>query len=161
MAPPFDTRSPPRLLACACAIALALAACVAHGATPPATPSSATDLHCPATLAQMPVADNMPQGWVVHGTPREQRLQRATFYDGDPVGLGTLVPDATHRAGLTETSTWLFGTGDSAHVWIGCFYRDASAVVARPLPGGLHQCTTVTRLTALGDPSEPLSVQCR
>jgi hypothetical protein len=109
----------------------------------------------------MPVADNMPQGWVVHGTPREQRLQRATFYDGDPVGLGTLVPDATHRAGLTETSTWLFGTGDSAHVWIGCFYRDASAVVARPLPGGLHQCTTVTRLTALGDPSEPLSVQCR
>ena len=153
---PVD-RFPSRPLACA----LALATSLAHAASPPATASGPTDLHCPATLAQMPVADDMPQGWLVHGTRRELRLQRATFYDGDPVGLGTLAPDATHRTGLTETSTWQFGAGDSSRVWIGCFYRDASAVVARPLPGGLHQCTTVTRLTALGDPSEPLSVQCR
>ena len=155
----FDDRSPSRRLALG--LALATAASLARGATPPSAPASPTDLHCPATLAQMPVADAMPPGWIVHGIARELRLQRATFYDGDPVGLGTLAPDATHRAGLTETSTWLFGAGDSAHVWIGCFYRDATAVVAHPLPGGLHQCTTVTRLTALGEPAEPLSVQCR
>jgi hypothetical protein len=152
--------APSRRLARALALALALSCPLAHAATPPAPVSGATELHCPATLAQVPVADNVPQGWVVHGTPGELRLQRAVFYDGDPVGLGMLAPDSTHRSGLTETSTWRFGAGDSGQVWIGCHYRDATAVVARPLPGGLRQCTTVTRLTPLGDPSEPLSVRC-
>ncbi len=119
------------------------------------------DLHCPLHLAQMPVADGVPAGWIVHAQPGELRLQRATFYDGDPVGLATLPPDATHRSGLTETSTWHFGAGDSARVWLACLYRDATTVVARPLPPGLQQCTTVLRLTALGEPSEPVSVACR
>ena len=155
----FDIPQPARVLACA--LVLASPGSATHAAAQPSTPPvGATELHCPATLAQVPVADGVPQGWIVHGTPRELRLQRATFYDGDPVGLGTLVPDATHRHGLTETSTWLFEARDSAHVWIGCMYRDATAVVARQLPAGLHQCTTVTRLTTLGDPAEPLSVQC-
>lgn len=127
--------------------------------------STPTDLRCPATLAQMPMADGMPPGWIVHAQPGQWRLQRATFYDGDPVGLATLVPDATHRNGQTETSTWRFGADgvarDSAKVWLACLYRDATAVVTRPLPAGLHQCTTVLRLTPLGDPLEPLSVACR
>ena len=110
---------------------------------------------------QRPVADGLPQGWVVHAEPGALLLERAGFYDGDPVGLGTQAPDSTHRSGLTETSTWSFEAGHSAHVWLGCLYRDASAVVARPLPDGLHQCTTVLRLTPLGDPSEMVSVQCR
>ena len=143
------------------AAALALALPTAHAATPWVAATTATDLHCPATLAQMPVATDVPQGWVVHGTPAELRLQSAAFYDGDPVGLGSLAPDSTHRSGQTETSTWVFGPGDSARVWIGCHYRDATAVVARQLPPGLHQCTTILRLTTLGDPSGPLSVQCR
>ena len=128
-----------------------------------ATPSP--DLRCPSHLSQMTVADGVPPGWIVHAQPGELPLQRAAFYDGDPVGLATLVPDATHRSGLTETSTWRFGVGsaqaDSARVWLGCLYRDATAVVARPLPGGLQQCTTVLRLTPLGEPMEPLSLACR
>jgi hypothetical protein len=156
----FDIRLPARVLACTLVLASPVRG--THAAGPPSiAPASATELHCPATLAQMPVADDVPQGWIVHGTPRALRLQRAMFYDGDPVGLGTLAPDSTHRIGLTETSTWMFEAGDSAHVWIGCLYRDATAVVARQLPAGLQQCTTVTRLTTLGDPAEPLSVRCR
>jgi hypothetical protein len=127
--------------------------------TPPA--ASGTELHCPATLAQAPVADGLPAGWVLHGVPAELRLQRAAFYDGDPVGLGTLAPDSTRRSGLTETSTWSFAPADSGQVWLACLYRGATAVVARPLPVGLHQCTTVLRLTPMGDPSEPVSVRCR
>jgi hypothetical protein len=119
------------------------------------------ELHCPATLAQAPIADGLPAGWVLHGAPAELRLQRAAFYDGDPVGLGTLAPDSTRRSGLTETSTWSFSPGDSGQVWLACLYRGATAVVARPLPVGLHQCTTVLRLTQMGDPSEPVSVRCR
>lgn len=133
----------------------------AGAATPMPPPAGGTELHCPATLAQAPVADGLPTGWVVHGEPAELHLQRAAFYDGDPLGLATLAPDTTHRSGLTETSTWSFASGDSARVWLGCLYRGATAVVARPLPGGLYQCTTVLRLTPLGDPSEPLSVRCR
>jgi len=140
---------------------LLLATTLANAAASPAAASLVTDLHCPATLAQEPVADGVPPGWVVHASPSELRLQRAAFYDGDPVGLGTLAPDSTHRSGLVETSTWSFGGGDSAHVWIACLYRNASAVVARPLPEGLHQCTTTVRLDALGDPSGSLRVQCR
>jgi hypothetical protein len=133
----------------------------ASAAAPAITTPGGTELHCPATLAQMPVADGVPPGWVVHGPAGELRLQRATFYAGDPVGLGSLAPDSTHRSGLVETSTWSFPGGDSAQVWIACLYRDASAVVARPLPQGLHQCTTTLRLTAMGDPSGALAIQCR
>jgi hypothetical protein len=143
------------------AVILALLATLARAAAPASPSSSGVELHCPATLPQAPVADGLPTGWVLHGTPAELRLQRAAFYDGDPVGLGTLAPDSTRRTGLTETSTWSFASGDSAQVWLACLYRGATAVVARPLPGGLRQCTTVVRLTALGDPSEPVSVRCR
>ncbi len=143
------------------AAAAALSMLVAHTLATAGTAPPATEFRCPATLAQAPVADGVPPGWVVHGSAGELALQRALFYDGDPVGLGARAPDATRRSGLTETSTWLFGPADSAQVWIGCLYRDTTAVVARPLPGGLRQCTTTLRLTALGDPAGPVSVQCR
>lgn len=150
----------PFLVRCLTA-ALSLLHALARAAAPASPLATGMELHCPATLAQAPVADGLPAGWVVHGTAAELRLQRAAFYDGDPVGLGTLAPDTTHRNGVTETSTWSFAPGDSAQVWLACLYRGATAVVARPLPGGLHQCTTVLRLTPMGDPSEPLSVRCR
>jgi len=134
---------------------------IACAAAPPAAPAPATTLRCPARLVQRPVADGLPPGWIVHGPPGESSLQRAAFYDGDPVGQATLVPDTTRRSGLVETSTWSFVGADSAGVWLGCLYRGATAVVARPLPAGLRQCTTVLRLTALGDPAETVSVQCR
>jgi len=42
----------------------------ANRAAAPASPHPAgMELHCPATLAQAPVADGLPSGWVVHGTP--------------------------------------------------------------------------------------------
>jgi hypothetical protein len=141
--------------------ALVLLQPFAHGTTPSAAAAVGTDFHCPATLAQMPVANDIPPGWVVHGTPRELRLQSAAFYDGDPVGLGSLAPDSTQRDGRIEISTWRFGAADSTQVWIGCRYRDATAVVARPLPAGLHQCITILRLTTLGDPAGQVSVRCR
>ncbi|HEY8976542.1 MAG TPA: STY0301 family protein [Burkholderiaceae bacterium] len=150
---PFHAPRLAALLVCASSLAQAAAG------VPPS--SAGTELHCPATLAQAPVAEGLPNGWVLHGAPAELHVQRATFYDGDPVGLGTLAPDTTRRSGLTETSTWSFATSDSARVWLGCLYGGATAIVARPLPAGLHQCTTVLRLTPLGDPSEPLSVRCR
>ena len=147
----------------ALAFEIALAAVLALFAPPAALAADAPDgrFHCPASLAQRPVAEGLPPGWIVHGPPGELPLRRAAFYDGDPIGLGALAPDTTRRNGLVETSTWSFANGDSAHVWLGCLYRDAMAVVARPLPGGLRQCTTVLRLTVLGDPVETLSVQCR
>jgi hypothetical protein len=140
---------------------LVLPLSLARAAAPTPAANPGVDLHCPATLSQSPVADGMPPGWLLRSVPGELALQRAAFYDGDPVGLGSLVPDTTHRVGSTEISTWVFGGDDSAHVWIGCLYRDAAAVVARQLPTGLRQCTTRTRLTAMGDPSALLSVQCR
>jgi hypothetical protein len=153
MAAPPIARKP--LAAAPLALALAWPPLVA-GAAPPA----ATRFHCPARLVQQPVADGLPQGWIVHASAGELPLQRAAFYDGDPVGLGTLAPDSTRRSGLVETSTWRFAGDGSAGVWLGCHYRDATAIVARPLPAGLRQCTTVLRLTPMGDPSEPLSVEC-
>ena len=148
-------------LALAMLLALVAPMPPARAATSADASSAATSFHCPASLVQQPVPDGLPQGWSVHGRSGELLLQRAAFYDGDPVGLGTLAPDATRRSGLTETSTWSFAATDSSHIWLGCLYRDATAVIARPLPGGLHQCTTVLRLTPLGDPSEALSVVCR
>jgi hypothetical protein len=146
-------------------LCLALAmACVlgfARAAVPWPATSGDIELACPPTLAQAPVAERLPAGWIVHGPPGELPLQRAAFFDGDPVGLGTLAPDTTHRSGLTETSTWRFDAEQSTHVWLGCLYRGATAVVARPLPSGLHQCAATLRLTSLGDPAGPLSVRCR
>jgi len=150
----------PILVPCLAA-SLALAGGLSRAAAGVPSTAGGTELRCPATLAQAPVAEGLPSGWVLHGEPAELPVQRAAFYDGDPVGLATLAPDTTRRNGLTEISTWSFAATDSAHVWLGCLYRDATAVVARPLPGGLRQCTTVLRLTPLGDPSEPLSVRCR
>ena len=151
----------PSFFALALLVLIALFAASARAAAPASAHAGGMELHCPATLAQAPVADGLPSGWILHGSPDELHLQRAAFYDGDPVGLGTLAPESTHRSGLTETSTWSFEAGDSGQVWLGCLYRGATAVVARPLPGGLHQCTTVLRLTPMGDPSEPVSVRCR
>ena len=151
----------PVFFALAFEIAIAAVLCLFAPPAAQAADVLATRFKCPDSLAQQPVADGLPAGWVVHGDPGELLLQRAAFYDGDPVGLGTLAPDTTRRNGLVETSTWSFASGDSAHVWLGCLYRDATAMVARPLPDGLRQCTTVLRLTALGDPSEILSVQCQ
>jgi hypothetical protein len=158
----------PALLALAFEFAMAIAAMLApftspgaHAAAPADPTTLATRFHCPASLVQQPVADGLPPGWVVHGPPVELPLRRAAFYEGDPVGLATLAPDSTRRSGFIETSTWSFADGDSARIWLGCLYRDATAVVARPLPAGLHRCTTVLRLTSLGDPSETLEVQCR
>lgn len=118
-------------------------------------------LACPPTLAQAPLPERVPAGWVMHAAAGELPLQRVAFYDGDPVGLGPLMPDATQRHGPLETSTWRFEGGDSARVWLGCLYRDATAVVARPLPPGLRQCTSTLRLTPMGDPAGAVSVQCR
>jgi len=165
----------PSGLAWLLALALSAVAAPLHAATrevahapAPAVPASAGELRCPATLAQAPVPEAVPPGWALHAPPGELHLQRAAFYDGDPVGLATLVPDTTHRNGLTETSTWHFEADgaapdarDSAHVWLACLYRDTTTLVARPLPPGLRQCTTVSRLTRLGDPSEAVSVDCR
>jgi hypothetical protein len=151
----------PFLVTCVVAAVPALACGAAHPATPASPPTSGTELHCPAALVQAAVADGVPDGWVLHAERGRVPLQRAAFYDGDPVGLGTLAPDTTHRNGLIETSTWHFDTTDSGRVWLGCLYRDAAAVIARPLPSGLHQCTTTLRLTALGEPAEALSVRCR
>ena len=110
-------------------LCLALTLACVLGFARAATPSSATsgdiELQCPATLAQAPVAERLPAGWVVHAVPGELPLQRAAFYDGDPVGLGTRAPDATHRSGLTETSTWRFDAEESTHVWLGCRCRRA------------------------------------
>ncbi len=143
------------------ALALCLAGPLSHAAAPSAPAlADGVDLRCPATLTHTPVAAAVPSGWQLRGVPGELSLQRAAFYDGDPVGLGALVPDTTHRVGSTETSTWVFG-GDSTRVWIGCLYRDATSVVARQLPAGLRQCTTRTRLSALGDPTGLLAVECR
>lgn len=136
--------------------ATALALNLAHAAPP----TESASLRCPATIAQSALADDLPQGWVVHGASGELRLLSAAFYEGDPVGLGSLAPESTHRNGQTEISIWRFGPGDSARAWIGCHYRDATTVVARPLPPGLHQCTTILQLTTLGDPAGPLSVLC-
>ena len=147
-----------KILASSC---LAAASIAAHATAASDTAPTAVEFHCPATLAQRPVADGVPPGWVVHGGSGEWMLQRAAFYDGDPIGLGTRVPDTTHRDGQVETSTWQLGTGDSARVWLACLYRDATPVVARPLPTGLHQCTTTLRLNALGEPAGVLAVQCR
>jgi hypothetical protein len=147
----------PLLAACLTIASAALPCCLARATTP----APGTELHCPATLAQAPVLEGVPSGWVVHGEPGRLPLQRAAFYDGDPVGLGALAPDTTRRNGLVETSTWSFAPGDSARVWLGCLYRGATAVVARPLPGGLHQCTATLQLTSLGDPTGPVSVRCR
>ncbi len=119
-----------------------------------------TELHCPASLPQRPPGDAVPPGWSLRGAVTELHLQRAAFYDGDPAGLGPLAPVATHRVGRVETSTWLFEGTESERVWIGCLYRDATAVVARPLPPGLHECTTTLRLNALGDPAGPISIEC-
>ncbi len=133
----------------------------ARAAAVPDAAAVLTHFHCPAHLVQQPVADALPQGWSVHGPPGDLPLQRVAFYDGDPAGMGTLAPESTRRNGLVETSTWSFDGGDSARVWLGCLYRGATAVVARPLPAGLRQCSVALRLTTLGDPSETLSVQCR
>ncbi len=151
-----------KILASSCLAAAFMAAVpCAHASTASDTAPAAVEFHCPATLAQTPASEGVPPGWVAQGGSGEWALQRATFYDGDPVGLGARVPDATHRNGQVETSTWQLGTGDSAQVWLACLYRDATPVVARPLPTGLHQCTTILRLNALGDPAGVLSVQCR
>ena len=147
-----------KILASSC---LAAANLAAHATAASNVAPTTVEFHCPATLAQMPVSQGMPPGWVVQGGSGEWMLQRAAFYDGDPVGLGARMPDATHRNGPVETSTWQLGTGDSARVWLACLYRDAAPVVARPLPAGLHQCTTTLRLDALGDPAGLLSVQCQ
>jgi hypothetical protein len=150
-----------RLVPRTLALCLALPLSFTRAAAPPLAASTGVDLHCPATLSQAPLADGVPAGWQLRSVPGELALQRAAFYDGDPVGLGSLVPDTTHRIGSTEVSTWVFDGGGSASVWIGCLYRDATAVVARQLPAGLRECTTRTRLTTMGDPSGLLSVQCR
>ena len=91
-------------------LAAALALNLAHAAAPTAH----TDLRCPPTIPQVAVVDDLPQGWVVHGVSGELRLQSAAFYEGDPVGLGALAPESTHRSGQTEISLWRFGPGESA-----------------------------------------------
>ena len=142
----------PRALPALAAAALAFAAGPALAAT--------TEIRCPATLAQAPVPQSVPSDWIVRGAPDERTLQRAAFYNGDPGGLGTLSPDSTQRSGTIETSTWNFSADATAPVWIGCLYRDGTAVVARPLPPNVRRCTTRTRVTAMGDPAGLLSVTC-
>ncbi len=122
--------------------------------------AAATEIRCPATLAQAPMPQSVPSDWIVRGAPDERSLQRAAFYSGDPGGLGTLAPDSTQRSGGTETSVWNFPGDATAPAWIGCLYRDGTAVVARPLPANVRRCETRTRVTALGDPAGLLSVMC-
>jgi hypothetical protein len=136
------------------------AAAVLAATLPAAAIASATEIHCPATIAQAPAAHAVPEDWVVRGAPAELALQRAAFYDGDPGGLGSLTPESTRRAGSTETSTWEFTGERVAPIWIGCLYRDGTTVVARRLPENVRRCTTRLRVTAMGDPTDLLSVTC-
>ena len=138
----------------------ATAAAVLAATLPAATSACATDIHCPATIAQAPAAHAVPDDWVVRGAPAELALQRAAFYDGDPGGLGWLAPESTRRTGSTETSTWNFTGERAAPIWIGCLYRGGTTVVARRLPDDVRRCTTRLRVTAMGDPTALLSVTC-
>jgi len=121
--------------------------------------ATASAIRCPETLAESALADRLPAGWELRSVPGELAVQRAAFYDGDPAGQGTHAPQATRRAGSTETSTYVFA-GDGESAWIGCFYGDTSAVVTRRLPADVRQCVTRTHLSHLGEPLRLLSVDC-
>ena len=139
----------------AATVALTLAAML-----PAAALASATEIRCPAVIAQTPAANAIPDDWVVRGAPAELALQRAAFYDGDPGALGSIAPESTDRIGSTETSTWNFATERPSPIWIGCLYRDGTTVVARRLPDTVRRCTTRMRITPMGDPTDLLSVVC-
>jgi hypothetical protein len=138
-----------------------LAASIVAAAAIGSPAARASAIACPGTLTQSAQPERLPAGWELRSTPGELPLQRVTFYDGDPAGMGTHAPESTRRVGSTETSVYAFSGDESPSAWIGCLYRDATAVVAQRLPAHVRRCTTTTRLSALGDPLAPLSVDCR
>ena len=125
-----------------------------------AASASTTEIRCPAVITQALTTTGVSDDWVVRGAPAELVPQRAAFYDGDPAALGSLAPESTHRIGSTEISTWNFAGERPASIWIGCLYRDDTTVAARQLPENVRRCTTRMRVTAMGDPTDLLSVTC-
>jgi hypothetical protein len=86
---------------------------------------------------------------------------RASFYRGDPRALDVLPPEATHRSGDIETSTWHFADDAATPVWIACVYVGDEVLPARALPLGTRACTARLRITPMGDPAGLLAVSCR
>jgi hypothetical protein len=118
--------------------------------------------------ADMPAA-GVPEVPGVPGEParpsgrpiQAARLLRASFYRGDPRALDVLPPEATHRAGDVETSTWDFAEESAMPVWIACVYSGDAVLASRPLPPGTRACTARLRITPMGDPAGLLAVHCR
>jgi hypothetical protein len=93
---------------------------------------------CPNTIRVEPQKLATPvMGWsVVAKAPGQHALKAIMFYDGEPKGGASLVPDR----GTKLQQTWDLLAQDRVY-WMTCQYTGTTVVLARALPTAVRECT--------------------
>jgi hypothetical protein len=85
------------------------------------------------------------KGWTVRPLESQRPLRFITLFDGHPSERASLKPDGEPEA-PSNLAKWLFPSG-TKNIWLACHYRDTGAVLIKPLPNDLKQCTATYRRT--------------
>lgn len=81
-----------------------------------------------------------PEGWQAAEDNRQRILASATFFDGRPQDMASLVYDREVKRKEKVTRIWRFDAGWKNGVWLQLGYAGTAVVLARQLPHGTTAC---------------------
>lgn len=116
---------------------------------------------CPAQLSSVEVANEAYPNWellIDQGKPSRQ-LDTVIVFDGNPSGMGALVPDQSSSQGTSMRSTWVLADPQTEY-WMACIYRNSRAMLARRLPTLLKSCTLTNKVQKDGRVGSVVSFAC-
>jgi hypothetical protein len=124
----------------------------------------AQEIVCPDTISVEQKPGPPVEGWKASVEKGINRFSNVMFYDGPLEQMASLVPDKQWRKGDKEYATWELGpiTDPSREIWLSCQYSGTLAVLSRPLPRDVAECTvTYNPRHGTSDPGYVERISCK
>jgi hypothetical protein len=122
------------------------------------------EIVCPDTISVEQKLSQPVEGWKGSVETGISRFSNVMFYDGPLEQKASLVPDKQWRKGDKEYASWELGpiSEPNREIWISCQYTGTFAVLSRPLPRNVTECTvTYNPRQGTSDPGYVERVTCK
>jgi hypothetical protein len=126
--------------------------------------AKAQNIVCPDTISVEQKLSQPVEGWKGSVETGINRFSNVMFYDGPLEQMASLVPDKQWRKGDKEYATWKLGpkSEPNREIWISCQYSGTFAVLSRPLPREVTECTvTYNPRQGTSDPGYVERISCK
>jgi hypothetical protein len=125
--------------------------------------SRAQEIVCPDTVTVEQKLSPPIEGWKGSVSDTPNRFINVMIYDGPPEQMASLVPTKQGRLGNKEFATWDLRpiSKPARESWISCFYDGTNAVLSRPLPKDVTECTVTYNPRQKGGPGYVERISCK